>query len=81
MKAKTILLIILTISLSNCTHYVTPPLPLPSESVQKPYNQDLECLDTNTRQIVVKAYKRIETLEAWLDRATAAGYKMMGKKA
>ena len=67
MNLKIILLIILTISLSNCTTYVTTPLPLPSEPLVKPYKQDLECLDTNTIELIVKAYKRVTTLEGIIE--------------
>ena len=67
MKLKIILLIILTIGLSNCTTYVTTPLPLPSEPLVKPYKEDLECLDTNTIGLIVKAFKRVKTLESIIE--------------
>ena len=63
MKLKKYHAVILTLTIVSCTTYVTTPLPLPSESVQKPVEASLECLDDGTYQVIVRAYKRITTLE------------------
>ena len=63
MKAKLLSVAILTILISSCTSYVVQPLLLPTTPPEKPSEASLECLDNDTYTIIVKAYKRIQTLE------------------
>ena len=67
MNLKILSVVILTLTVISCTSYVVQPLPMPTESVQKPAEASLECLDDDTYSIVVKAYKRIETLEGIIE--------------
>ena len=56
--------VILTISSCATEKYVPIPLQLPPTTTERPSETSLECLSDETYTIIVKAYKRIETLEA-----------------
>lgn len=58
---------ILTISLISCSNNESIALPLPQEPPERPTEQSLECLDDATYGIIVKAYKRLETLRAVIE--------------
>lgn len=62
---KLVVAILIAISISSCaiSNNVTKRLPLPSEPVERPTEQQLECVSDETYEVIVKAYKRIETLE------------------
>lgn len=62
-KLLAVTLILISISACSISNNVTK-IPLPSEPVQRPTEQELECVSSETYEVIVKAYKRIETLES-----------------
>ena len=63
MRVNRLIVVTLTLIVSSCTIFQPVQLPLPSESIQKPSEQSLECLDMDAYKIIVKAYRRVDTLE------------------
>ncbi|MDC0529218.1 hypothetical protein OAO19_03005 [Gammaproteobacteria bacterium] len=51
--------------IASCTtvESINTALPLPASAVERPSEVGLECVSDETYEIIVKAYKRIETLE------------------
>ena len=64
MKLLSLLVVILVISTGCATKYVAQPLPMPTTPPVRPSEQSLECVDTETYQMIVNAYKRNQTLRA-----------------
>ena len=67
MNLKRLSVVILTLTILSCTSYVVTPLPLPSEPPERPSEASLECLDDDTYKVIVRAYKRIKTLEGIIE--------------
>ena len=66
MKAS-LFTVVTSIILISCTTYTVTPLPLPSESLVRPTEASLSCLSDEAYTLVVKSFKRVETLTAIIE--------------